>query len=189
MEVILENRTVYSLEEYLIQLKNALSKQKKNIWQMIQKKVSKLFIKSQLCEFSYPDLIAFLEHCNSFIEIGQDFSNSSSKIMRESILQLLKEYYTTFHEKNLTSIRFFIANERWRRLPLPRNYMDPKLLSLLSNFPDDFSRLSALFGSQKETMDYNNMSLDDIIKKNSALSSFSKSNFLVPFSIYIISKK
>ena len=80
MEVILENRTVYSLEEYLIQLKNVLSKQKKNIWQMIQKKVSKLFIKSQICEFSYPDLIAFLEHCNSFIEIGQDFSNSSSKM-------------------------------------------------------------------------------------------------------------
>jgi len=80
MEVILENRTVYSLEEYLIQLKNALSKQKKNIWQTIQKKVSKLFIKSQICEFSYPDLIAFLEHCNAFIEIGQDFSNSSSKM-------------------------------------------------------------------------------------------------------------
>ena len=93
--------------------------------------------------------------------------------MRENILQLLKEYYTNFHEKNLTSIRFFIANERWRRLPLPQNYMDSRLLNLLSHFPDDFTRLSALFGSQRDTLDYDNMSLDDIIKKNSALSSFS----------------
>lgn len=92
--------------------------------------------------------------------------------MRESILQILKDYYTSFHEKNLTSIRFFIANERWRRLPLPRNYMDPKLFNLLANLPNDYSRLSALFGSQRDSLDYENMSLDEIIQKNSALSSF-----------------
>jgi len=80
MEVILEDRTIYSMEDYLNQLRAVLTKQKKNIWQMVQKKVSKLFVKSQICEFSYPDLIVFLEYCNSFIEIGQDFSNSSSKM-------------------------------------------------------------------------------------------------------------
>jgi len=80
MEVVLEDKTTHQLSEYLNKLKKALLKQRKGLWQIIQKKVSKLFLKQQICEFSYNDLVTFLEYCNTFIEIGQDFSNSSSKM-------------------------------------------------------------------------------------------------------------
>lgn len=80
MELVLEDKTTYQLSDYLTKIKKDLLKQRKVLWQVIQRKVSKLFLKQQICEFSYNDLITFLEYCNVFIEIGQDFSSSSSKV-------------------------------------------------------------------------------------------------------------
>lgn len=75
--------------------------------------------------------------------------------------------------------RFFISNEKWRRLPLPSNYKEPKLMNLLSNFPEDNTDLSALFGNKLQNQsNLEEMSLEEIMKKNSALSSFSKAYYL-----------
>ena len=77
-------------------------------------------------------------------------------------------------EKWIIVNRFFISNEKWKRLPLQSNYKEPKLMNLLSNFPEDNTQLPALFGNNTQNQsNLEEMSLEEIIKKNSALSSFS----------------
>ena len=53
---------------------------RKEIWKIIQKKVSKVFDKTYVNGLTYYDLLPMLKICNVFIEIGEDFSHSSSKM-------------------------------------------------------------------------------------------------------------
>lgn len=80
IEIVLEDKTRYNLREYFSTLAATTLKLRKVIWQTIQKKVAKLLVSTHICEFSYNELVDFMEFCNIFVEIGEDFSNSSSKL-------------------------------------------------------------------------------------------------------------
>ena len=53
---------------------------RKEIWDVIQKKVAKIYRKTQIQDMGYYDLLSLLQFTSKFIEIGEDFSYSSSQM-------------------------------------------------------------------------------------------------------------
>jgi hypothetical protein len=71
----------------------------------------------------------------------------------------------------LNNIKSVLATEEWKRLPLPRNYKQQSLLNLLAQFPNVQQKVRAIFRSSKSNV-IESLSLDDIKKLNSPLTSF-----------------
>jgi len=89
----------------------------------------------------------------------------------DTLLERLKEYYNHFHQNHLNNIKSVLATEEWKRLPLPRNYKQQSLLNLLAQFPNVQQKVRAIFRSSKSNV-IESLSLDDIKKLNSPLTSF-----------------
>lgn len=69
----------YSLEEFYTTLKTAFLALRKDIWEIIQKKIVKILGKAHINEMGYHEIITFLQFSGIFVEIGEDFSLSFSK--------------------------------------------------------------------------------------------------------------
>ena len=68
-----------------------------------------------------------------------------------------------------------IQTEEWKRLPLPKNYKQQNLLNLLSHFPNVQDKVKSVFGVPKSNI-IESMTLEDIKKLNSPLTSFVSGN-------------
>jgi len=135
MTLVVDAENTYDLTEYYSSLKLSVLTARKAMWQNIQKKIVKIFSEVRFDDLSYNDLLNLIHYCNNFVEIGEDFSQSSSLTLREGLLNRLKAYYAHFHNSSLQNLRDMISAEEWRRLPLPLDYKNPVLVELLRNFP------------------------------------------------------
>jgi len=74
----LEDKTIYDLSEFYSSLKMNMLVLRKEIWEIIQKKVAKIYRKTQTQDMGYYDLLSLMKFSSKFIEIGEEFSYSPS---------------------------------------------------------------------------------------------------------------
>ena len=78
MTLVVDEENTYDLTEYYNSLKLSVLTARKDMWQTIQKKIVKIFSEVRFDDIAYPDLLNLIHYCNTFVEIGEDFSQSSS---------------------------------------------------------------------------------------------------------------
>ena len=77
--------------------------------------------------------------------------------------------------------RTILSNEEWKRLPLPSNYKQTSLISLLANFPSAYNKVDTIFSNAK-SFKGKSASLGDIYNiktSGSALSAFGKRDIIL----------
>lgn len=78
--VTLEETVTYPLKDFYLGVKMSILTMRKEIWNIIQKKIAKVFGQAQVHGMGYYDLVSMLKFCNIFVDIGEDYSHCSSKM-------------------------------------------------------------------------------------------------------------
>ena len=79
LKLVVNQSQVVNILEYYSNIKLEYLKNRKIIWEIIQKKISKIITNTHLNQLSYAELLEYLTSCNNFVQIGEDYSNSNSK--------------------------------------------------------------------------------------------------------------
>lgn len=84
----LMDETTFDLSEFYSNVKVSMLTMRKETWHIIQKEIVKILQKLPLNDIAYQDLLSVLQSSSIFIEIGEDFSNSSPQLY-QNLIKLL----------------------------------------------------------------------------------------------------
>jgi len=74
----LGDKATHDISSFYSSIKMSMLVLRKEIWDVIQKKVAKIYKKTQSQDMGYYDLLSLMQFSSKFIEIGEDFSYSTS---------------------------------------------------------------------------------------------------------------
>ncbi|KAL3842010.1 hypothetical protein ACJMK2_020083 [Sinanodonta woodiana] len=92
------------------------------IWQDVQQKVRTYILGIDLSEFKLDEFIQFLDLVNRMIEIGDEFCQSKSEGLQESLKQQSLNYFKNLHRAKMDELRMFLENEGWEMCPVKSNF-------------------------------------------------------------------
>eukprot|EP01114_Cavostelium_apophysatum_P008475 TRINITY_DN2099_c0_g1_i1.p1 TRINITY_DN2099_c0_g1~~TRINITY_DN2099_c0_g1_i1.p1 ORF type:complete len:934 (-),score=252.92 TRINITY_DN2099_c0_g1_i1:24-2825(-) len=108
--------------KFLNDIKDALAKFKKTLWDDIQRKVSAVLSTNRITKFKIDDFLEVLEAVHQFIDIGEEFSDSDAHSLRRSIRQQSKVYFDNLHRMKIEDLYTMIENEMWQKVPVQKDF-------------------------------------------------------------------
>ncbi|XP_067655152.1 syndetin-like [Haliotis asinina] len=98
------------------------------IWQDVQQKVKTFILGTDLSVFKLEEFIKVLDIINRMIEIGEEFCDSKSEGLQDSLKQQSLNYFRNHHRARLDELRMFLENEGWELCPVKSNFNILQLL-------------------------------------------------------------
>ncbi|XP_060572099.1 syndetin-like isoform X2 [Ruditapes philippinarum] len=92
------------------------------IWQDIQQKVRTYILGIDLSAFKLEEFIQFLDTVNRMIDIGEDFCDSKSEHLQDSLKQQSLNYFKNHHRAKMDELRMFLENEGWELCPVKSSF-------------------------------------------------------------------
>ncbi|KAG1650359.1 Syndetin [Nymphon striatum] len=97
------------------------------IWQDIQHKV-KLYLQAiDLSSFKFDEFICVLDVISRLMHIGEEFCNSKSEALQESVRKQSINYFRNYHRARIDELKIFLENEGWKPCPVKSNFSILKL--------------------------------------------------------------
>ncbi|KYQ91213.1 hypothetical protein DLAC_08139 [Tieghemostelium lacteum] len=103
-------------------IKSALSRFKKSIWDIMQKQVTYLLEPRKLTNFKIDDFLLVLNSVNKISEIGEEFSGNPSHHLKQSIINQSKSYFDSLHRSKVDDLRTMLENEPWNNIPVANDF-------------------------------------------------------------------
>lgn len=103
------------------------SKQKLNhnltkIWDDVQRKVSSLLLNGDLARYKFEQFVQVLRVIHRLIQVGEEFCNSRSEDLQESIRKQSENYFMNYHSQRLDELKIFLENEAWEICPVKSSF-------------------------------------------------------------------
>ncbi|XP_057683765.1 syndetin isoform X2 [Corythoichthys intestinalis] len=92
------------------------------IWQDVQLKVKAYILGTDMSNFKYDDFIVVLDVISRLMQVGEEFCNSKSEVLQESIKRQSVNYFKNYHRARLEELRMFLENETWELCPVKSNF-------------------------------------------------------------------
>ncbi|XP_076349286.1 vacuolar protein sorting 50 isoform X2 [Tachypleus tridentatus] len=92
------------------------------IWQDVQQKVKTYILASDLSSFKFDEFIHILDLVRRLIDIGEEFCNSKSEDLQESLRKQSVNYFRNYHRGCMEELRMFLENESWALCPVRPNF-------------------------------------------------------------------
>lgn len=70
-----------------------------------------------------------MEWISTFLDIGESFSETSARDLREYLVPLCNRYFNNYHNKTWNDLTEILRDERWTKLPLPGEFSIEKMVS------------------------------------------------------------
>lgn len=92
------------------------------LWQDVQIKIRTLLSSFDVWHLSTDELLDMLDIVETLVEMGNQFCQSNSEVLRESVRQQSINYFRGFHRGKLDELRVFLENESWEQCPVRSNF-------------------------------------------------------------------
>lgn len=92
------------------------------LWQDVQMKIRTLLSSFDVWHLSIDELLDMLDIIETLVEMGKQFCQSNSDVLRESVRQQSINYFRGFHRGKLDELRVFLENESWESCPVRSNF-------------------------------------------------------------------
>ncbi|CAH1237851.1 VPS50 [Branchiostoma lanceolatum] len=92
------------------------------IWQDVQQKVKLYLLGTDLSVFKIDDFLHVLDLVNKLMLIGEEFCNSKSEGLQDSIRKQSINYFKNYHRSRMDELRMFLENEAWELCPVKSNF-------------------------------------------------------------------
>ncbi|XP_033847411.1 syndetin [Periophthalmus magnuspinnatus] len=92
------------------------------IWQDVQLKVKPFILGTDMSSFKYDDFIVVLDIISRLMQVGEEFCDSKSEVLQESIKRQSVNYFKHYHRARLEELRMFLENETWELCPVKSNF-------------------------------------------------------------------
>lgn len=92
------------------------------IWQDVQLKVKPFILGTDMSSFKYDDFIVVLDVISRLMQVGEEFCDSKSEVLQESIKRQSVNYFKHYHRARLEELRMFLENETWELCPVKSNF-------------------------------------------------------------------
>ncbi|XP_035688646.1 syndetin-like isoform X2 [Branchiostoma floridae] len=92
------------------------------IWQDVQQKVKLYLLGTDLSVFKFDDFLHVLDLVNKLMLIGEEFCNSKSEGLQDSIRKQSINYFKNYHRSRMDELRMFLENEAWELCPVKSNF-------------------------------------------------------------------
>uniref|UniRef100_A0A8C6U576 VPS50 EARP/GARPII complex subunit n=1 Tax=Neogobius melanostomus TaxID=47308 RepID=A0A8C6U576_9GOBI len=92
------------------------------IWQDVQLKVKPFILGTDMSSFKYDDFIVVLDIISRCPGSGEEFCDSKSEVLQESIKRQSVNYFKHYHRARLEELRMFLENETWELCPVKSNF-------------------------------------------------------------------
>ena len=103
-------------------LEQKLQHGRARLWQDVQMKIRTLLSSFDVWHLSIDELLDMLDIVETLVEMGRQFCQSSSDVLRESVRQQSINYFREFHRSKLDELRAFLENESWEPCPVRSNF-------------------------------------------------------------------
>ena len=70
-----------------------------------------------------------MEWISTFLDIGETFSETTSRDLREYLVPLCNRYFSIYHNKSWNDLTEILRDERWNKLPLPGEFSIEQMVS------------------------------------------------------------
>lgn len=109
------------------QVEHSLSKQKLEhnlikIWDDVQRKVSSLLLNADLACYKFEQFVQVLRVVHRLIQVGEEFCQSKSEDLQESIRKQSTNYFRNYHVQRLEELKIFLENEMWEICPVKASF-------------------------------------------------------------------
>ncbi|XP_023223864.1 syndetin-like [Centruroides sculpturatus] len=88
------------------------------IWQDVQQKVKTYISSCDLSSFKFDEFIKILDIVRRLMDIGEEFCESKSEDLQESLRKQSLNYFRNYHRSYLEELRMFLENESWELCPV-----------------------------------------------------------------------
>lgn len=92
------------------------------LWQDVQNKIRTLLSSFNVWHLSIDELLEMLHIVDTLVEMGKQFCDSYSDVLKESVRQQSVNYFRGFHHGKLEELRVFLENESWEQCPVRANF-------------------------------------------------------------------
>lgn len=92
------------------------------LWLDVQNKIRTLLSSFDVWHLSIDELLDMLDIVETLVEMGKQFCQSNSDVLRESVRQQSINYFRGFHRGKLDELRVFLENESWEQCPVRPNF-------------------------------------------------------------------
>uniref|UniRef100_A0A2R5LDX3 Coiled-coil domain-containing protein n=1 Tax=Ornithodoros turicata TaxID=34597 RepID=A0A2R5LDX3_9ACAR len=92
------------------------------IWQDVQNKVQLYVLACDISSFKFDEFIQVLDIVRRLMNIGDEFCQSKSEDLQESLRKLSGNYFKNYHRCCLDELRMFLENESWALVPVRENF-------------------------------------------------------------------
>ena len=92
------------------------------LWQDVQIKIRTLLSSLDVWLLSIDELLDLLDIVETLVEMGKQFCQSNSDVLRESVRKQSINYFRCFHRGKLDELRVFLENESWEQCPVRSNF-------------------------------------------------------------------
>lgn len=103
-------------------IKSKLDQGVERIWQDVQQKIKTFVLSANFGYFKYDEFIRVLDIINRLICIGENFSQSESAALQESIQVQTINYFKAYHKTTLDELKMFLENEAWEMCPVKSSF-------------------------------------------------------------------
>lgn len=92
------------------------------LWQDVQMKIRTLLSSFDVWHLSTDELLDMLDIVETLVEMGRQFCQSNSDVLRESVRQQSINYFRGFHRGKLDELHVFLENESWEQCPVRADF-------------------------------------------------------------------
>uniref|UniRef100_A0A0P5AMI3 Coiled-coil domain-containing protein n=1 Tax=Daphnia magna TaxID=35525 RepID=A0A0P5AMI3_9CRUS len=92
------------------------------LWQDVQMKIRTLLSSFDVWHLSTDELLDMLDIVETLVEMGKQFCQSNSDVLRESVRQQSINYFRGFHRGKLDELHVFLENESWEQCPVRSDF-------------------------------------------------------------------
>ncbi|CAH1989145.1 unnamed protein product [Acanthoscelides obtectus] len=88
------------------------------IWDDVQRKVSSLLLNADLAHYKFDQFVQVLRVVHRLIQVGEEFCQSKSEDLQESIRKQSVNYFKNYHAQRMDELKIFLENEMWEICPV-----------------------------------------------------------------------
>ncbi|ELU05654.1 hypothetical protein CAPTEDRAFT_184136 [Capitella teleta] len=92
------------------------------IWGDVQQKVKIFVLSTDLSYFKYEEFIQVLDIVNRLIQVGEEFCDSQSEGLQDSLRKQSINYFRSYHRARMDELHMFLENEAWELCPVKASF-------------------------------------------------------------------
>eukprot|EP01104_Vermistella_antarctica_P008256 TRINITY_DN2060_c1_g1_i1.p1 TRINITY_DN2060_c1_g1~~TRINITY_DN2060_c1_g1_i1.p1 ORF type:complete len:988 (-),score=289.61 TRINITY_DN2060_c1_g1_i1:155-3118(-) len=160
-----------------------LEQYRKNVWDEMQRNVTVILSFSKLASFKIDEFLKVFDAVNQFIEIGEEFSQCTAYVLRGSIKQQSKAYFSLFHAQRLDDLHTMFENEMWAKCPVHQGFgvLDIKEFKTFTHMMQSYSSTSSSTSKSSSSSSFSTPPSSSSSGPSSSTSSQSVTSFFRDF--------